>query len=158
MQISLFNEEEINLAIELNEKGIFWIPKSGDWFADLSNLRVNYRGEYEQSISLCLVLDQDGRSFSYLELLIDGEENGNRMKKSMSLSAEDKISKIVFLPSIKDCINLIDSGTDYEFEKLEKNTPELFKVYARKSLSGEILSYSGDTELNAFYRLLIDIY
>ncbi|MEK7431559.1 MAG: hypothetical protein AABZ74_00385 [Cyanobacteriota bacterium] len=158
MKVNLFDEEEIELSIELNNKGIFWIPKSGDWFADLSNVKVNYNGEYEQSISLCLILDQDGRSFAYYELLIDGEENGNRMKKSLSLSNDEKLEKIYFLPSIKDCINLIDTGTDYEFEKLEKKDNETFIVSVRQSLSGKIFTHEGNSELKAFYSLLLNLY
>ena len=70
MQTIPFSEREIELAIELNKKGIIWRPKSSDWFIDLNNLRVLYNGEFVQSESLCLVIDEDGRSFSFLELVL----------------------------------------------------------------------------------------
>lgn len=152
MQTVIFSDKEIELAQEIHNKGILWRPKSSDWFVDLNNLRVLYNGEYEQSISLCLVLDEDGRSFSYLELLIDGEENGNRMKKSMSYSKRDKLDNIIWLPSIKDCIDIINRSDECEFISLEKKS-NFFQVKIKKD--GENISIDSETELIAFYNILL---
>lgn len=156
MKTVTFSIEEIELAQKIHEKGILWRPKSSDWFVDLNNLRVLYTGEYEQSISLCLVLDEDGRSFSYLELLIDGEENGNRMKKSMSYSRHDELSNIVWLPSIKDCIDIINRIEDYEFVSLEKNI-NLYKVIIKNLNTNKTDYYESQTELLAFYNAIIHL-
>lgn len=155
---SLFDNEEIELAIELNNNGIFWMPKSGDWFVDTSSVRALYDGSFEQSLALCLILSQDGRSFSYLELMIDGEENGNRMKKSMSLSDQEKLNQMMFIPSIKDCIDLIESGTYYIFEKLEKVNNYEFIATIKESESPERISCKGGTELKALYKILLNSY
>lgn len=156
MHTVLFSSEEIDLASQLQQKGIIWRPKSSDWFVDLNNVRVLYNGEYEQSISLCLVLDEDGRSFSYLELLIDGEENGNRMKKSMSYNKKDKLENIIWLPSIKDCIDVVERSDNYSFVSLEKND-NLYKVSIKDNNEGKIISIQAETELIAFYNAIISL-
>lgn len=154
MQTVPFSDKEIELAQEIHNKGILWRPKSSDWFIDLNNLRVLYNGEYEQSISLCLVLDEDGRSFSYLELLIDGEENGNRMKKSMSYSKRDKLDNIIWLPSIKDCIDIINRADECEFISLEQKS-NFVQVKIRKNSTN--ITIEGETELIAFYNILLEL-
>ena len=152
-----FSDEEVALATKISELGIIWHPKSSDWFIDLNSLRVMYDGSYQQSVSLCLVLDEDGRSFSYLELLIDEEENGNRMKKSTSYEDHDAMNNMIWLPSIKDCIDLINSSEKYIFQSLI-NQDSLFNVIAKKIDENDILSFKGKTELLAFYNLILDIY
>jgi hypothetical protein len=152
-----FSDEEVALATKISELGIIWHPKSSDWFIDLNSLRVMYDGSYQQSVSLCLVLDEDGRSFSYLELLIDEEENGNRMKKSTSYEEHDEMNNMIWLPSIKDCIDLINSSEKYIFQSLI-NQDGLFNVIAKKIDENDILSFKGKTELLAFYNLILDIY
>lgn len=152
-----FSDEEVALATKISELGIIWHPKSSDWFIDLNSLRVMYDGSYQQSVSLCLVLDEDGRSFSYLELLIDEEENGNRMKKSTSYEEHDEMNNMIWLPSIKDCIDLIKSSEKYIFQSLI-NQDGLFNVIAKKIDENDILSFKGKTELLAFYNLILDIY
>lgn len=152
-----FSDEEVALATKISESDIIWHPKSSDWFIDLNSLRVLYDGSYQQSVSLCLVLDEDGRSFSYLELLIDEEENGNRMKKSTSYEEHDEMKNMIWLPSIKDCIDLINSSEKYIFQSLT-NQDGLFNVIAKKIDGNDILSSKGKTELLAFYNLILDIY
>ena len=152
-----FSDEEVALATKISELGIIWHPKSSDWFIDLNSLRVMYDGSYQQSVSLCLVLDEDGRSFSFLELLIDEEENGNRMKKSTSYEDHDAMNNMIWLPSIKDCIDLINSSEKYIFQSLI-NQDSLFNVIAKKIDENDILSFKGKTELLAFYNLILDIY
>src|SRR5687767_2244402 len=129
MKNNPFTHEEMELAISIKQKGIAWQPKSGDWFVDLSSVKVNYNGEYIQSVSICLVLDEDGRSVSYYELIIDEEENGNRMKRSLSYKEKDTFALLNWLPDVKDCINIIDKNDNYRFLNLEKNNG-LFKVSA----------------------------
>lgn len=152
MKIIPFNQLEIELAILLSKK-IKWKPKSSDWFLNFNNLRVTYTGEYEQSISLCLVLDEDGRSFSFLELIIDGEENGNRMKQSLSYSEKETFNNLVWLPTIKDCIDIINS-TDYKFKSLEYSDN---KNYVYVNQNSKEYSFSGETELIAFYNCINSI-
>ncbi len=156
MQTIPFSDKEIELSQELHNKGIFWRPKSSDWFLDFGSLRVLYNGEYAQSISLCLVLDEDGRSFSFLELIIDGEENGNRMKKSASYSDRDKMDNFIWLPSIKDCINIVEKSDDYSFISIEK-IDENFKVSIREDSSNKIISQSQESELTAFYSAILSL-
>src|SRR5690349_5181435 len=122
-----FTPEEIELAISINKNGINWRPKSGDWFIDLSSLRVTYSGDYVQSVGICLILDEDGRSMAYYELMIDGEENGNRMKKSLSYSEKDTFELLNWVPDVRDCIALIDKKENYRFLNLEK-IEEIFQV------------------------------
>lgn len=152
-----FSDEEVAFATKISESNIIWHPKSSDWFIDLNSLRVLYDGSYQQSVSLCLVLDEDGRSFSYLELLIDEEENGNRMKKSTSYEEHDEMKNMIWLPSIKDCIDLINSSEKYIFQSLI-NQDGLFNVIAKKINENDILSSKGKTELLAFYNIVLDIY
>lgn len=155
MRTVIFSIKEIELAQQIHEKGNLWKPKSSDWFVDLNNLRVLYTGEYEQSISLCLVLDEDGRSFSYLELLIDGEENGNRMKKSMSYSKREELSNIIWLPSIKDCIDIINKSDSFEFLSLENKNKSF--IVTIKDTNNKTYYYESETELTAFYNAIIQI-
>ena len=156
MQTIPFSEREIELAIELNKKGIIWRPKSSDWFIDLNNLRVLYNGEFVQSESLCLVIDEDGRSFSFLELLIDGEENGNRMKKSMSYDEKEKMGNMNWLPTIKDCIQIIEKSDDYNFQSLSKSE-DLFKLSIIRHSDNKTISITGNTEIEAFYSMILNL-
>ncbi len=156
MQTIPFSPEERELAIALNRKGLFWRPKSSDWFLDLSRLRVNYKGEYIQSVSLSLVIDEDGRSFSFLELIIDGEENGNRMKRSLSYSDRETMEHMNWLPSVKDCIDLINRNEDFRFLKLE-NEDNYSKVSVLSVKDNKVISESGETELIAFYSLILKL-
>ena len=156
MQKMPFSDEEVELAQELKSKGVFWRPKSSDWFLDFGSLRVLYNGEYQQSISLCLVLDEDGRSMAFLELLIDNEENGNRMKKSASYSDRNKMDNFMWVPSIKDCINIVERSDDYSFISIEK-IEESFKVSIKEDSSGKIISQSAQTELTAFYNAILSL-
>jgi hypothetical protein len=152
MKVIPFNQLEIELALSISKK-IKWKPKSSDWFLNFNNLKVTYTGEYEQSISLCLVLDEDGRSLSFLELIIDGEENGNRMKQSLSYNEKDTFSNMIWLPSIKDCIDIINSS-DYDFYSLEFSE----KInYVNIIHNGSKYSFSGETELIAFYNCINSI-
>jgi hypothetical protein len=153
MKLIPFNQLEIELAILISKK-LKWNPKSSDWFINLNNLRVTYTGEYEQSISLCLVLDEDGRSFSFLELIIDGEENGNRMKQSVSYSDKNILNNMVWLPSIKDCINIINNS-DYTFYSL-RSLKQINYVNVIKNENE--YSFSGETELIAFYNCINSIF
>jgi hypothetical protein len=153
MKLIPFNQLEIELAILISKK-LKWNPKSSDWFINLNNLRVTYTGEYEQSISLCLVLDEDGRSFSFLELIIDGEENGNRMKQSVSYSDKNILNNMVWLPSIKDCINIINNS-DYTFYSL-RSLKQINYVSVIKNENE--YSFSGETELIAFYNCINSIF
>jgi hypothetical protein len=155
MQTIPFSDKEIELAQQIHNKGLIWRPKSSDWFIDLNNLRVLYNGQYEQSVSLCLVIDEDGRSFSFLELLIDGEENGNRMKKSMSYSKRDKLENIIWLPSIKDCIDIINRSDDYEFVSLEKKSNSYQVII--KDINNKNIYTESETELMAFYNVIISL-
>ncbi|RYY00322.1 hypothetical protein EON78_01495 [bacterium] len=156
MQTIPFSDKEVELAHQLHDKGIYWRPKSSDWFIDLSNLRVLYNGEYEQSVSLCLVLDEDGRSFSYLELIIDGEENGNRMKRSTSYTDKDKMANLIWLPAIKDCIDAVERNGDYTFISLEK-IDNSYKTSIKDKSSDKIISCLADTELESFYSAIISL-
>ncbi|MBC7474514.1 MAG: hypothetical protein H7263_09505 [Candidatus Sericytochromatia bacterium] len=156
MQKSPFNQREVDLSIELNKKEGLWKPKSGDWFLDLNSVRVLYNGEYVQSISLCLVLDEDGRSFSFLELMIDGEENGNRMKKSLSFEEIGTMSQMSWMPSISDCIKIIDEQGDYKFLSLAKQDL-MCKVSAVRVSDKKIFSITSVTELESFYSFIIGL-
>jgi hypothetical protein len=154
MEKSPFSPEEIELAVSLNRRGLAWKPKSADWFIDLSNLRVNYSGEYVQSLSLCLVIDEDGRSISFYELLIDGEENGNRMKRSLSYNKTDTFAMLNWVPDISDCISLIEKNGNYSFLNLEKKE-SFFMVSILNKAVNEIITEAGKTERIAFYKLLM---
>lgn len=156
MRTVLFNQEEIDLSTKISSK-VFWHPKSSDWFIDFNNVRVLYDGSYQQSMSLCLVLDEDGRSFSFLELLIDGEENGNRMKKSVSYDEVEELNNMIWMPNIKDCIDIIDLSEKFSFLKLEK-VNDLFKVEIKDLSNEKIYSYTNNTELLTFYNTIWDIY
>lgn len=149
-----FSEEEIDLAMLLNQNGIIWKPKSSDWFIDLNSLKVLYSGEFQQSVALCLVLDEDGRSFSYLELLIDGEENGNRMKKSTSYSDHNTFQNMNWLPTIKDCIDIFQNSELFQFQSLEKKE-DLFFSHIKNKKTGELISSHGKTELISLYNLIL---
>ena len=151
-----FTEREIELATELNKRGIIWKPKSSDWFIDLNSHRVLYNGDIVQSVSLCLVLDEDGRGFSFLELIIDGEENGNRMKKSMSYSDRDKMSLMNWLPTIKDCIDIIGRTDEYEFHSLSKEN-DLFKAAVTRISDKKTLSITDKSEIEALYTLILNL-
>jgi hypothetical protein len=151
-----FNNEELDLANTLNQKGIIWKPKPGDWFLDLSSLRVTYNGDYVQSVGISLVVDQDGRGFSYLELIIDGEENGNRMKKSLSFEERNKISQMRWIPSVSDCISLINKSEDYIFLGLEYNGDNF--IASLKNINNHNkFSALDKTPLLAFYKLILEL-
>ena len=152
MKVIPFSPEEIALAVVFSQKELNWIPKSSDWFIDLNNVKVNYKGEYTQSVSLCLVTDEDGRSFSFLELIIDGEENGNRMKKSISYKEKEVIGNMVWLPNIKDCLDIIKTKTDYKFVSLENDKD--YKVTILDLNNSQVLYYKGVSELEALYKCI----
>jgi hypothetical protein len=151
-----FTPEEIELAVSVNQHGIPWQPKSGDWFINLSSLKVNYNGEYIQSVSLCLILDEDGRSISYYELMIDDEENGNRMKRTLSYKEKETFALLNWVPDVKDCISIIDKNDNYSFLKLEKND-SIFIVSVLNKKNKQVISEAGKTERIAFYRLFLSL-
>ncbi len=151
-----FSPEEFELANLINEKGLIWKPKPGDWFLDLSNLRVTYSGTYEQSVGISLVVDQDGRGFSYLELIIDGEENGNRMKKSLSYGKKDKFSQMRWVPSVADCISIINNSEGYRFLALEYHDDSY--IASLKNINNNEKSTAlGKTAVIAFYKLILEL-